>query len=414
MLLTALNVLARCWPALLVWFLLGWTVRALVLHGGGYLLNIDENFGMLVLPIAILAMLVGYVGMFFSVRRELPHLDAPAVAPASTAPEPTAPGTATAPGNRGWRDAVLASILPFLLLYVAWNLVRQDVVDLFYASTLQDNFGADTSVTTVTWVSIAVLVAAFVLRLVLGRLAPRLPRWTSLVITYLEALWVLVAFLTLRDLLGLLGRWLETRRMFAWAVDGWAYIREQFAWLGTIGDGVAWVWNQVGTLVGLPLAWLAFAAIVYFGSIPRAARPTPKAVAEAGARWQRLPVWMRRLGSAVGSGVLERWQPVARAARLIWHAGPITMGTYLLAFAVLTSATQWLRILLFRLIGPHETNWWAGMSDAVGLVVAAVVAVLQVALVAAAFDRALASGADRAPAAEGVSASARPTAPAPR
>lgn len=413
MLLTALRVLARCWPALLAWFLAGWTVRALILHAGGYLLNVDENFGLLLLPIGILAMLVAYVGMFLSIRRELPHLDR--VEDAQATARNTAPATPASTELNRWRDTVLAAILPFLLLYVAWNLVRQDTIDLYFASTVQDNFGTNAgSIGAITWVSIAVLVVAFGLRLLLGRLAGRLPNWVSLVTTYLEALWVLVALFTLRDLLGLLGAWLETRRMFAWAVDGWAYIREQFAWLGTIGDAIGWVWSQVGTLVGLPLAWLAFASIVYFGTMPRSSRPAPATVAKAAERWQRLPVWLRRLGTALSSGVLERWQPVALAARLIWRSGPITMGAYLLAFAVLTATTEWLRVLIYRLIGPHELNWWMGASDAVGLAVSAVVGVLQVALVAAAFDRALAS--DRAQelvehAGDAVSAAARPGGP---
>lgn len=404
MLLTALRVLARCWPQLLAWFLAGWTIRALVLYGGGYLLNIDENFGLLVLPIAILATLVAYVGMFLAVRRELPHLGRL---------DDVEPGEITPSPLSRWRDTVLAAILPFLLLYVAWNLVAQDGIDLFYASTLQDNFGANDDLGSITWVGIVVLVTAFALRWLLGRFAARLPRWTSLLTTYLEALWILVALFTVRDILGLIARWLATRRVFGWAVDGWTDLREQFAWLATVGDGIGWVIAQVGTLIGLPLAWLAFASIVYFGSLPRSARPAPEAVAAASARWRRLPVWVRRLGSAVGSGVLDRWRPVALAARLIWRAGPITMGLYLLGFAVLTAATEWLMILLYRIIGPHETNWWAGASDGVALAVAAVVAVLQVALVAAAFDRALASDAAARlvdGAGDAISAAARPAA----
>lgn len=403
MLSTALRILARCWPALLVWFLVGWTIRALVLRVGGYLLNIDENLGLLVLPIGILAMLVAYVAMFLAVRDELSSLQT--LDAART-------GDVAPTRSRMWGDTVFSTVLPFLLLYVAWNLVREDVVDLYFASTLQENWGANQTVGQITVVAIVILVAAFALRTLLGRLAPRLPRWVGLVTTYLEALWILVGLFVIRDLLRLLGDWLATRRMFAWAVDAWAALREQFSGIALAGDAVAWVWNQFGTLVGLPLAWLALASIVYFGTMPRSARPS-RAASTARSRWERMPVWLRRLGTALTSGIVERWHPVALAARLIWRSGPIVLGGYLLGFAVVTAATEWLKIGIFRLIGPHDTNWWAGASDAVGLGVAAIVATLQVALVAATFDRALRS--DRAaelfaPAGDAVSAAAEPAA----
>ncbi len=75
MLSTALRVLVRCWPALLAWFLLGWTVRALIIRGASYLLNIDDDLAILVLPLAILAQLAAFVGMFFAIKRELPHVN---------------------------------------------------------------------------------------------------------------------------------------------------------------------------------------------------------------------------------------------------------------------------------------------------------------------------------------------------
>jgi hypothetical protein len=407
-LFTALRVLARCWPALLAWFLLGWTIRALIIRGGGYLLNVDENLGLLVLPLAILAMLAGFVGMFLAVRRELPHLGRL---------DDVESGEVAATPVRKWRDSLLAAVLPFFLLYVAWNLVRDDVTDLYASSLLHENFWNKAAfATSIQVASLVILGVAFVARWLLGRFASRLPRWTSIVATYLEAVWVLVALLTVRELLAGLGGWLATRRMFAWAVDGWAAIREAFAWIGAIGDAVGWAVSQVGTLIGLPLAWLAIASIVYFGTMPRSTRPGLATVSAASRRWSRMPVWARRLGSAVTAGFADRWRPVALAARLIWRSGPIAMGTYLLAFAVITAASEWLRLLVYRALGPHETNWWMGASDAVELGIEAVLAVVQVAVVAAAFDHALRSDAAAGivdVAGDAVSAAAEPAAARP-
>jgi hypothetical protein len=341
--------------------------------------------------------------MFLAVRGELAHLhegDLPEVAP-----------------FRAWRDSLLVAILPFFLLYVAWNLMRDDIVDLYFASTLQENFLDQSTAETIAPASLAILVVAFGIRWLLGRFSARLPRWTTLVAAYFEAVWVLIALFTLTGLLALAVEWLATRRMFAWAVDGWAAVREAFAWLGTLGDAVGWVIAQIGTVVGLPLAWLAFASIVYVGTMPRSARTEPTGALAVSARWQRLPAWMRALGRAVSAGFLDRWRPVALAARLIWAAGPLTLGGYVLAFGVVGAAGEWLRLLTYRLAGPHPVGWWFGASDGFDLLVDAVVAVLQVALVAAAFDAALRG--DRAaragePAPDEVSAAAAPAAGAAR
>ncbi len=385
MLSTAIRVLVRCWPALLAWFLVGWTVRALILRGGSYLLNINYDLGDLVLPLAILAQLAAYVGMFFAIKRELPHVNRVDDAEVGETPVTAA---------RQWRESLLAAILPFFLLYLAWNLNRDDRVDLYAASLTQDNYGSETQVESITWIVLAFAAVAFVARWLLGRFAGRLPRWTTLLATYLEAVWVFIALTFIQYALGLLGTWLSTRRMFGGFVDAWAEVREDFSWIGVIGDGVGWVWAQIGTLVGLPLAWLAFASIIYFGTMPRSSRPSPSATRAAAERWARMPAWLRRVGTAVSAGILDRWRPVALAAQLIWRSGPIAMGSYLLAFAVITAASEWLSMLVYRLLGPHEIAWWYGASDAVQLGVAAVLAVLQVCVVAAAFDHALRSDAE--------------------
>lgn len=383
MLYTALRVLARCWPALLAWFLLGWTLRALIIRGASFLLNVNEDIGFLLLPVAILAQLAAYVGMFLAARRELRHL---------TVMDDAGAGETTPGPVRQWRESLLVAILPFFLLYVAWNLIRDDVVDLYASSLTQDNFWDEsTPEGSITAASLVILAVAFVLRWLLGRFANRLPRWTSIVATYLEAVWVLGALFTIRELLAGFGGWLSTRRLFAWAVDGWAEVRETFAWLGAIGDGIGWAWSQVGTLIGLPLAWLAFASIIYFGTMPRTRRATPARLTTVSTRWSGLPVWLRKIGTTLSSGVLDRWRPVALAARLIWRAGPIAVGSYLLAFAVIVAGGEWLRLLVYRLIGPRGVSWWLGASDAVEMAIGAVSAVLTVSLVAAAFDHALRS-----------------------
>ena len=73
MLLTALRAAARNWPALLAWFLAGWIARILLLQLAGWLGANQGVYGLLVLPLAVLARLASYVAMFLVLRAELPH-----------------------------------------------------------------------------------------------------------------------------------------------------------------------------------------------------------------------------------------------------------------------------------------------------------------------------------------------------
>lgn len=384
MLTTALRVLVRCWPALLAWFLLGWTVRALLIRLAGFVGATSDTLGQLILPLAILVQLAAYVGMFLAIRRELPQLQ-----------KSDDPGTGeiVPPPARRWGDTLLAAILPFFVLYVAWDLIHDDLVDYRFSILGQADLSKPLNFAGFDAVTIGIVVAAIVLRWLIGRFSARLPRWTAAIASYLEAVWSLLALLLISGLLARLGEWLSTRRMFAWAVDGWAELRAAGTWLSVIADGVAWLAEHALPLITLPLAWLAFAAIIYFGTLPRRTRPTTARMARAQERWSSAPVWVRRVGTLVSSGFLDRWRPVALAARLIWSAGPLAIGLYLLAFAVVTAAGEWFRLMIYRLAGPHSGGWWYGASDGYELAVKAVVGVLQVALVAAAFEHALRSDA---------------------
>lgn len=385
MILTALRVLRGCWPALLAWFLAGWAARALLIRLAGYVGDQNSVAGLLLLPLAILAELAAFVGMFLAVRRELPHLE--------RADDP-GPGEIAPSRLSRASETLLAAILPFFLLYIAWNLIRQDLIDYGSASLVQSDFSGGTPYDVpFDALTVGLVIVAFVIRWLLGRFAERLPRWTAAVATYLEAVWVLIALVLAQQLLGLAGEWFATRRMFGWAVDAWAVLREQAAWIGTAFDGIGWTIGQIGTVVGLPLAWLAVASIVYFGSMPRVGRPSPAVVSTASARWQRMPVWLRKVAEWLSSGFLDRWRPVALAARLIWRSGPVTIGIYVLAWAVVTIGGTWLQSGIYRLVGPHDTGWWYGASDVVGLIAATITTVLQIAIVAAAFDTALRSDA---------------------
>ena len=96
------RLLLAHWPALVAWFLAGTLGRYIGLEVAGFVGGYSALGGLLLLPVAILAKLVSVVAMFLVLRDGLPRLGAIAPAPVERAAR-----------LRSFRDALLASILPF-------------------------------------------------------------------------------------------------------------------------------------------------------------------------------------------------------------------------------------------------------------------------------------------------------------
>ena len=181
---TAGRALAATWPALLAWFLAGWTLRLLLLRFAGWAAeNVDPLVGQLIVPLAVLARLASYVAMFLIVRPALPsyrRLDAVA----DRSQEGPAPSFLAS-----WANTVGRAILPFFVIYAAWGLIADDAFD--YSSAALDQMNLDKAAGTTpldtpfTWQTISIVVVAFVLRRVLAHFGPRVPAWVGIVAVYL-------------------------------------------------------------------------------------------------------------------------------------------------------------------------------------------------------------------------------------
>lgn len=374
---------------LLAWFFAGWLAHTALVRLAGWAGNYEALFGLLILPLAVVVKLASYVGMFLSLRPALTHFERLDRLAASG-------GTARATLTQRWAPTVVTGLLPFLVIYIAWGMIVDDVTAYGDASWDQysdpDLPNRPLSIT-IGVMSISFVVIAFALRFVLGRFSKRLPAWVGAFTAYLEAAWLITAALALKSILEGVPEWFATRRMFGWIVDGIAQLRLDFAWFAVVGDVVTWILGAVGDVLVQPLAWLALAAIVYASALPRR-RPSASARASrmresAARRWARLPRPVRRLGESLSSSFRERWEPIATALSLIWRNGPLELGIYVLAFAVVTAGTQWLKVLTYSLIGPHEIGWWIGADDPLGLLNSAITVPLLIVVVAAAFDRSL-------------------------
>ena len=168
---------ARHIPALLAFFLAGWIANYLLIRFAGYVANIDPLYGYLVLPLAILVRVASFVAMFLVLR----------------------------PG-RNFVEALSSSILPFLVVFATWGLIKSDWVNFANAQLEQRSIG-ETEVPlfiTVTPITVGIVVVAFVLRLVLKKYSEKLPKWFGFVAAYLEAVWLFLAIDIIGQILSLI------------------------------------------------------------------------------------------------------------------------------------------------------------------------------------------------------------------
>ncbi|MEZ5189890.1 MAG: hypothetical protein R2717_02680 [Schumannella sp.] len=371
------RALVRTWPALLAWFLAGWAVRLVMLRIAGWVgENVDPLLGQLILPIAVLARLASYVAMFLVLRAELPHYTRLENVADRAEPGPPAGFLSS------WLSTVGAAVVPFFVIYAAWGLINED--GIAYARAAVDVLNVETEGTALdtpfSWQTVSIVVVAFALRRVMARFAAKLPGWTGLVAVYLEAVWVFIAVSFIRDLLIGLPDWFATRRMFAWAVDGWASLRESIPAIDWVTEAWGWITRQLGEAVFQPLAWLALAAIVLAGTLvvpraragdvsPRSARPPRAGGGGRTAHPSHPDVARQRTARALGAH-RERF-PAGLARRSGGH------GVYVLAFGVLTVGSEWLRYAVYHLLGPHELRWWIAWDEPIGLAIDVVIYLLQ-------------------------------------
>jgi hypothetical protein len=388
---TAGRLLVRHWPALLAWYLAGTLGRYAFIELAGLVGGYTAIGGILILPLAILSKLISVVAMFLVLRDGMPRLGVIAPPPADRRAR-----------LEGFRDALLSAVLPFMAVYAALGFLREDVaayldaaltvklgresVEIF-TGTVVDTSGTVDQLGWEPW-TIAVIVVAFAGRWAWKRWQARLPRWTALVATYLEGLWVFLVAYFVGDALGAVTGWIDSRQAIAWLGDARAAIGDWFAPLGWAWDAVGWAVGQVGAVILIPLAWLTIAGVVYGQAVdPRGLQWRGALVERARARYGLVPERMRRRLGDIGSGVGSRFRPIWRALVLMWRSGPILIGAYVLAYVVVLLGQQWLQVGLTRLVGPHDFDmFWLVLGTPLLMVVPLVIEPLRTVVVASAYD----------------------------
>ena len=389
------------WPALLAWYLAGTLGHYLAIELAGIVGAYSDIGGLLLQPFAPLSRLFAYVAMLLVVRDGLRHLGI-------LAPLPTDEGER----RRDFGRALLGGTVPFIAFYTAYSYLTQDFKDIVNRTLARraehgldniDFLHPENSGDPVKWdfiagqvlitpLSIGILVGAFVLRWLLGREAAKQRRWLAPLTVYLESLWVVLSAQVLSTLIGLyVTDWVQSRVAMVWLADLRAWAAGTFAPLVWAWDGLIWFIGEAGGVILLPLAWLAVTGSIFGHAVsataPSLSHPRAKALAD---RYQTLRSPVRRALGDLSSQVTGRFEPIGKAAVLMWRAGPVLIGGFVLLFALLGLLSRLVEWGMTRVIGPHDyADFWVIYIDALVLIPPLLIEPIRIALVAAGYDATL-------------------------
>jgi hypothetical protein len=387
-----LRLVAARWPVLLAWYLAGWLTRYLVIELASTFGAQSALLGFLVMPLATLARLASFIGMFLSLRDTMPSFSdmkrRGVDAVDRTTVQDAAPGKVY--------DILLVSILPFFAFYAAWKFLADDVSQYSSRSLEKiDFFVGDSAAGAVLDLqpdplTLSLIVVAFVGRYLLKRYQARLPRWTSLVAVYLEAVWVYLTLFFITIYSAQFNDWVASRSSMVALAEARATMSSWFAPIGWAWNGVEWALGEAGALLLLPVAWLALAGVVYGRALAEqtiAYRPRNRYYTGVRARVTALPKGvLRRLGD-VGGDFVDRWKPLANALVLMWRAGVVPLGIYVLAYTVIAAATAWAFFGTIQVVGAHDLHkWWMNLDQIYSFGIDAILEPLRICLIAAGYD----------------------------
>lgn len=387
----AAQLLWRHWPALLALYLAGTLGRYIALEVAGFVGAYSAVAGALLFPLAILSRLVALVAMLLVLRDGMVRLGVLAPLPADRSER-----------RRAFVDALMAGILPFVAFYAAWGYLREDAA-AYFSRLLEVNTGliaddilggaeraGDGAVGELSLgpVTIAIIVVAFAGRWLWKRYRSRLPRFLAAVAVYLEVLWVYLSVTLIADALNTVVSWVQDRQAMVWLADVREWVGAQLVPVAWVWDAVEWALGEIGGIILLPIAWLTIAGVIYGQAVaPQTARLGGGVVLRARARFDTLPSRLRARLIDIWSDLIARFQPIGRALLLMWRAGPVLIGSYILLFTLLLALDAALELGITRVIGPQELGgFWMVNAPLIFLFVPLVIEPLRVVLVAGAYD----------------------------
>ncbi len=381
----AARVLAAHWPQLVGLFLLGWSGRMAILWLVVVVSDWSPTLAVLILPLAPMSTLLSFVLMMRAMAPTLPAFQG-MVQPASST-------------SRWIDDLTVAGqvLIPFLAVYASAGLLKQDVQVFLYDSTIDE--WMNTSVQNIDWgraeyapgwTIVLFVVGALAARkviTVLG-LAQRHLAWAGVAV-YLEVLWMMTLANAFSAQIQSITDWVTSRRLIAGLVELWETVTTTIEgwqdWVQAPFAAVGALIGNLGSLVIVPVAWLAIGASVY-GYKLRQDTFRIETREEVTERIKKIPQPVRRAVNQIVEPVTTPIQDALGAIGKVASAGVLPMVMFCVVFAIANQvqvASAWLVRLL---IGPGPALRTHAMEPYIQLAERLVYYVLVLALIAAAVN----------------------------
>lgn len=390
-------LVAAHWPTLATIFLLGAAGRYGFLWLAVAVSQEHSTLAGLIVPLAPLSTLVAIIAMLIVVSRSL-----------TITVDTRRPAPETGERTDGWLGVLAGALIPFLTVYAAQGLLKQDVRAYVNAATYDEIYGSadafygiganvDRTAIATGWMLAAIVVIALVLRFAFDRFKlPARSRSFAFGAAYVETLWIVTLGVVFTSYQDRAWAWVTDRVFVHWVQDRWAALIDV---LGPIGQPVATVAGWVGTVIDnaddvvlVPLAWLTVAAVVFGRSIAppqrertRRLRP-PRSLAVVSAR---TPAVVRRWAGEATSGFRGRFSGLRDGFRILALGGLVPMVMFCLVFVIADQANALVNELWRLALGPRDRDTALAFSPWLDITASTVEYVVLAGLLAAAIERIL-------------------------
>lgn len=394
----ALDLVRRHWAPLLCVYTGGMLLHTWLMRGLVGLTDANPTLSLAGLGLTLLITLVTFVVMFQLLRPGLPMVDR------ELRSEVVRRGKRTGFAERERRvvDGVALAIMPFLVFYGAWGLIKEEYDT--YSIGLLNTGGVEAfaTPTELGWFGppLVVAVVAWLLRRVCGYFYESGRNPVLGVLTALfEGVWMFLALFSVGVFIGFSHEWVGNRA--AWvgvettlkdAIDGFGIKLNVPELSAGIVAAITAVWTSVKEGFLGPMLWLTITAVVYRAQIDD--HDSLFEERRGGGRVGAAVNLAARLGKVFGrqadSDFRDKFTPLLNAGRFVLGAGPVFYLTFCLYFVFLDMAFSQLNRGLFVLLGPGEFQGelWPWLRP-IDFTVDALHMLFRLCLLAAAFEIAL-------------------------
>lgn len=375
-------LLARHWPQLLALYLAGAASRQGFLWLAVWVNKFSPLVGVLLLPLAPLAMLISVVVMFRVCAVSLPFT-----------------GQQEQGSDDRWKTHLRLAVqvlVPFLAVYASQGLLREDsrrflfsvVADEFQNNALNINWSRLNLAS--EWVMLALVLLALTVRkwISLNKLTEKTVAW-GFAGGYVEALWLMLLSGTLTSRVSELNDWVTSRAVVAGVTGTYETLKSSVSVYSKAVAGImTWLadlLSNMGNLVIIPVAWLALTAMIYGGKLTARDLPTHEQVTE---RLKRIPNPLLRLVTQAVEPVTTPIKNTLTAIGKVAAAGVPGMVLFCVAFALVGNLTKILLAYATRwLLGPQAADWVQAITPYLQLAQRGLSLTLMVVLAAAAVNQ---------------------------